>query len=104
MPEIRLAGEEDDVANDIAEEIKIVVDKRIDQICDAIYVTNKKRNLMKTNLGIALGRTYLWITLVFDDLLKKTSGINKEYIESFVKNPPKDVNDAYEKILNRSKT
>jgi hypothetical protein len=104
LPEIRLAGKEDDVANDIAEEIKIVVDKRIDQICDAFHLTKKKRNLMKTNLGAAPGRTYLWITLVFDDLLKKTSGINKEYIESFIKNPPEDVNDAYEKILNRLKT
>jgi ankyrin repeat domain-containing protein 50 len=104
LPEIRLAGEEDDVANDIVEEIKIVVDKRIDQICDTFHLTKRKSNLMKTNLGAAPGRTYLWITLVFDDLLKKTSGISKEYIESFVKNPPKDVNDAYEKILNRSKT
>ncbi|PMD29784.1 hypothetical protein L207DRAFT_444908, partial [Hyaloscypha variabilis F] len=104
LPEIRLAGEEDDVANDIAEEIKIVVDKRIDRICDTFHLTKQKSNLMKTNLGAAPGRTYLWITLVFDDLLKKTSGISKEYIESFVKNPPKDVNDAYEKILNRSKT
>jgi hypothetical protein len=104
LPEIRLAGEEDDVANDIAEEIKIVVDKRIDQICDTFHLTKQKSNLMKTNLGAAPGRTYLWIALVFDDLLKKTSGMSKEYIESFVKNPPKDVNDAYEKILNRSKT
>ena len=104
LPEIRLAGEEDDVANDIAEEIKIVVDKRIDQICETFHLTQQRRNLMKTNLGAAPGRTYLWITLIFDDLLKKTSGINKEYIESFVKNPPKDVGDAYEKILNRSKT
>ncbi|CZR53464.1 uncharacterized protein PAC_03342 [Phialocephala subalpina] len=104
LPEIRLAGEEDDVANDIAEEIKIVVDKRIDQICDTFHLTKQKSNLMKTNLGAAPGRTYLWITLIFDDLLKKTSGISKEYIESFVKNPPKDVDDAYEKILNRSKT
>ncbi|KAH6714372.1 hypothetical protein BKA61DRAFT_517572, partial [Leptodontidium sp. MPI-SDFR-AT-0119] len=103
LPEIRLAGEEDDVANDIAEEIKIVVDKRIDQICDTFHLTKKKSNLMKTNLGAAPGRTYLWITLVFDDLLKRTSSINKEYIESFVKNPPKDVYDAYEKILNRPK-
>jgi hypothetical protein len=104
LPEIRLAGEEDDVASDIAEEIKIVVDKRIDRICDTFHLTMPKRNLMKTNLDTAPGRTYLWITLVFDDLLTKTSGISKEYIESFVKNPPKDVNDAYEKILNRSKT
>lgn len=56
LPEIRLAGEEDDVANDIAEEIKIVVDKRIDQICDAFHLTKKKRNLMKTKLGAAPGR------------------------------------------------
>ena len=104
LPEIRLAGEEDDVANDITEEIKIVVDKRIDQICDTFHSTKQKRNLMKTNLGAASGRTYLWITLIFDDLLKKTSGINKQYIESFIKNPPKDVDNAYEKILNRSKT
>ena len=104
LPEIRLAGEEDDVANDIADEIKIVVDKRIDQICDTFHLTKQKRALMKTNLGATPGRTYLWITLVFDDLLKKTSGINKEYIEGFVKNPPKDVDDAYNKILNRTKT
>jgi hypothetical protein len=63
LPEIRLAGGEDDVANDIAEEIKIVVDKRIDQICDTFHLTKQKSNLMKTNLGAAPGRTYLWITL-----------------------------------------
>ncbi len=103
LPEIRLAGEEDDVANDIAEEIKIVVDKRIDQICDTFHLTKQKSNLMKTNLGTAPGRTYLWITLVFDHLLENTSGINKAYIESFVKNPPKNVDDAYEKILSRLK-
>ncbi|OCK76743.1 hypothetical protein K432DRAFT_305689, partial [Lepidopterella palustris CBS 459.81] len=104
LPEIRLAGEEDDVANDIAAEIKIVVNKRIDQICNTFHLSKRMTELMKTNLGNTPGRTYLWITLVFDDLLKKTSGINKEYIESFAKNPPKDVDDTYEKILNRSKT
>jgi hypothetical protein len=104
LSEIRLAGEEDDVANDIAEEIKIVVDESIDRICNTYYLSKRTRELMKTNLGAAPGRTYLWITLVFKDLLKNTSGINKQYIENFVKNPPKDVDDAYEKILNRSKT
>jgi hypothetical protein len=39
LPEIRLAGEEDDVANDIAEQIKIVINKRIDQICETFHLT-----------------------------------------------------------------
>ncbi|PQE30996.1 sex-determining fem-1 protein [Rutstroemia sp. NJR-2017a WRK4] len=108
LPEIRLAGEGDDVANDIAEEIKIVVGKRIDQICKTYNLSPLVADLMTTNLGDAPGRTYLWITLVFDDLLKKTRKINKKYmenyIESFSKNPPKTVADAYEKILNRLET
>jgi ankyrin repeat protein len=117
LSEIRLAGEEDDVANDIAEEIEIVVNNRIDHICDTFHLPDQKRKLMKTNLGAAPGRTYLWITLVFDDLLGNTSRTNKkainrnyinkkhiskEYIESFVTNPPKSVDDAYERILNRA--
>ncbi|KAM3065249.1 hypothetical protein ACMFMF_011190 [Clarireedia jacksonii] len=104
LPEIRLAGEEDDVANDIEKEIKIVVDKRIDHICDTFHLATPIANLMKTNLGTAPGRTYLWITLVFDDLLKNTSTIDKNYIENFIKNPPKNIDDAYEKILSRLKT
>lgn len=99
LTEIRLAGEEDDVANDIAKEIKIVVDKCIDHICDTSHLSKQIAKLMKTNLGAAPGHTYLWITLVFDDLLRKTSSINKKYIENFVTNPPKNFDDAYEKIL-----
>jgi ankyrin repeat protein len=114
LSEIRLAGEEDDVAGDIAKEIEIVVNDRIDNICDTFNLPDQKRKLMKSNLGAAPGRTYLWITLVFDDLLGNTSipnknyinkkRISKEYIESFVKHPPANVDGAYERILNRATT
>lgn len=44
LPEIRLAGEDDDVANDIAEEIKIVANKRIDQICKLMTSLSPRKN------------------------------------------------------------
>jgi ankyrin repeat protein len=104
LPEIRLAGEDDDVAKDISDEIKIVTDKRIDRICNTFHLSKKQARLMKMTLGAAPGRTYLWIVLVFDGLLQNRSEIDKEYIENFIRSPPKNFYDAYEKILNRPKT
>jgi ankyrin repeat protein len=113
LQEIRLVGEEGDVTDDIEEKIKLTVNRRIDQICKTFNFSEQEKSLMKTNLGAIPGRTYLWISLVFDDFLDTTAsihrklineeGVKRVYIEKFVKNPPKTVDDAYEKTLNWTK-
>jgi hypothetical protein len=102
MTSIHLQGDCGPTEKKIVEEIQIVIDSRIDEIADSFCLEPDERQLMKEQLDSVPNRTYLWITLVFDGLMKKKSGITKRDIIDLTQKLPQGVDDAYEKILNKS--
>jgi hypothetical protein len=102
MASIHLQGDRGPTAGAIVQEIKLVVESRIDETADLFYLEPDERQLMRKQLGSVSNRTYLWITLVFDGLMDSKLGIDKSDILNLTKKLPQSADDAYEKILNKS--
>ena len=102
MASIHLQGDCGPTANEIVEEIKLVVESRIDETAHFFDLEPDERQLMKERLNSVPNRTYLWITLVFDGLMDKKPSITKRDIMDLTKKLPQGIYDAYEKILNKS--
>ncbi|KAL8299133.1 hypothetical protein RB593_009145 [Gaeumannomyces tritici] len=98
FPNIRIKGEDD--SEIIREEINSVIGYRVSRM-------DKFSNELKTHIRARLmsitHRTYLWLYLVFEhlkrpDVKQTVLGLDR----SFLKDLPKTVDEAYEKILSRS--
>jgi ankyrin repeat protein len=101
MASIHLQGSQGETSDDIANEIKLVVNSRISQIITCHDLDEKESELLRDRLGSIPNRTYLWATLVFDGLLEDQVGLTKAKILAQLTNPPASVYDAYERILRR---
>ena len=69
MASIHLQGDRGCTADAIVQEIKLVVESRIDEAADSFCLEPDERELMRKQLASVSNRTYLWITLVFDGLM-----------------------------------
>ncbi|KJR87190.1 ankyrin repeat protein [Sporothrix schenckii 1099-18] len=100
FPHIRIPGEEE--SEIISQEVNLVIQYRVEQLAREEGLSNQvKRHLAERLLGIE-HRTYLWVYLVFDYL---KTGFKKTVkgIEAAIKTLPENVNQVYERILNKSK-
>ncbi len=101
FPYIRIPGEEE--SESISREVNHVIQYRVEQLSkDKGLSSRVKDHLAKKLLGIP-HRTYLWVYLVFDyfktEHFKKTpNGIDATFATL-----PKNIDQAYEQILNKSK-
>ena len=98
FPHVRIPGEGEHESDIISREVDLVVKHRVDGMDMPPQV---KRRLEKRLLEVP-HRTYLWVYLVFDHL--KTNPFKKTGagVESAIATLPKNVNAAYEQILNKS--
>ncbi|KAL8409624.1 hypothetical protein RB594_007901 [Gaeumannomyces avenae] len=99
FPNIRIKGE--DESETIREEINSVIEHRVHQMDK--FSDDLKAHL-RTRLMSITHRTYLWLYLVFEHLkgpdIKQTArGLDRSLLEDL----PKTVDEAYERILSRSK-
>ena len=94
---IRIYGE--DESEVIRREINLVIEHRITRM--KRFDGDFKMNLKKRLLSIP-HRTYLWVYLVFEYLQTSTIKQNTQGLNEALKRLPETVEDAYEKILNRS--
>ena len=100
FPYIRIPGEEE--SERIGQEVNYVIKYRVQQLAKEKELTDSiQTHLEQRLLGIS-HRTYLWVYLVFD-YLKQVIKKTKKTIDAVISTLPKSVNQAYEKILNRSK-
>ncbi|KAL6690214.1 hypothetical protein J3F84DRAFT_405362 [Trichoderma pleuroticola] len=102
FPNIRIPGEEE--SESISQEVNRVIIHRIKQISEKKRFSAKINSYLEKKLQETTHRTYLWVYLVFDYLeenffLKKT----QQEIEFIITAHPKNINEAYEKILNKPK-
>jgi hypothetical protein len=102
MVSIHLQGDREPTADAIVQKIKLVVDSRINEMADIFCLELDERQLMRKQLESIPNRTYLWITLVFNGLIEKKSGITKKDIMDLTKKLSRGIYDAYEKILEKS--
>ena len=91
----------DDKSQEISQEINLVIDARIPDI--AADFSDDDRRRISDRLKEMNNRTYLWLFLTIDVIIRSRSNFRKvSSIETLLSNLPSTVSDAYEKILTRS--
>ena len=101
FPNIHIPGE--DASEAISQEVNCVVTHQVNLLSKVKGLTHATRQKLEEELHRATHRTYLWVYLVFDYLDKEDFKMTPKGVKSAVATLPKGVNDAYEKILSRSK-
>ena len=100
FPHIHIPGEEE--SETISQEINLVIRYRVEQLARKQRLSGRIKSSLEAILLGTEHRTYLWVYLVFDYLdtgfAKTTKGV-----EAALQTLPKSVNQAYERILSRSK-
>ena len=97
FPRVHIPGEEHSEA--ISQEVNLVIKQRANRsgLSDSV-----RDHLTKKLLEVS-HRTYLWVYLVFDHLKTESFKKTAKGVESAITTLPKNVNEAYERILNKSK-
>jgi ankyrin repeat protein len=101
FPRIRIPGE--DESETISQEVNCVIRHRVKHFGEEKRLSNQIKTCLEDQLVKMEHRTYLWVYLVFDYLddthFKKTP----KGMASIFNALPKNVHQAYEQILNKSK-
>ncbi|KAG9203889.1 hypothetical protein G6514_002050 [Epicoccum nigrum] len=101
FPRIHIPGEEK--SETISHEVNHVIKYRVERLArDEKLSDDVQAGLLDVLLKID-HRTYLWVYLVFDYLKSEGFKRTKKGIKSATKSLPTTVNQAYEKILSKSK-
>ncbi|KAJ5691582.1 hypothetical protein N7488_012317 [Penicillium malachiteum] len=100
LPTIHLSGEDGIEADDIEEEINLVIKKRVEETAAKLMLEEDEQSSLQEELFKIPNRTYLWVTLIFDAIENGLKYTNKEMQET-IKNLPKTVDEAYEQIASR---
>ncbi|KAJ5088786.1 hypothetical protein N7456_012402 [Penicillium angulare] len=101
LPTIYLSGDGEEEAEQISEEIGLVIRKRVDDIGEQRSLEEDECAMLTEQLTSVENRTYLWVSLTLD-VLENMPGFTRGNIRRAIWNLPKTVDSAYEKILDRS--
>ena len=98
---IRLAGE--DETKLIQGEIDLVIRHRVPGVARQSRLDPATQNVLQTRLLETRNRTYLWLHLTLEDVIKRSPEVKTpKPMERFLKEIPATLYDAYEQILNSS--
>ncbi|KAJ0420796.1 hypothetical protein BJY00DRAFT_312722 [Aspergillus carlsbadensis] len=106
QPIIHLSGENEDEMEKICREINIFIRARVDNIRAQLELTQAERDLLLVKLTSVQNRTYLWVYLTLDLIQARVDDnkdIGKRQIVEIASTLPQTVDEAYERILSRSK-
>jgi len=101
LPTIHLSGENEEETAKICSEIDIVIKSRAMGIIRVLKLGPNEQNVLIEELSQIPNRTYLWVHLIFEELLNSTL-LTPNKIRSEIRNIPRTVSDAYERILSKS--
>ncbi|OJD15619.1 hypothetical protein AJ78_04139 [Emergomyces pasteurianus Ep9510] len=101
FPKIRIPGEEE--SETISEEVNLVIQYRVEQLAIEKKLSDRVRSHLEARLLEIQHRTYLWVYLVFDYLREENFKKTPNGVDSIINTLPKNINQAYEQILNKSK-
>ncbi|EGX46852.1 hypothetical protein AOL_s00097g278 [Orbilia oligospora ATCC 24927] len=102
LPVIHLSGESDAEVTKISHEIDTFIRVRVRDIGARLKLRRKEKHLLLKKLLHVPNRTYLWTHLVLN-LIESDINIDKTGIIKATSYLPKTVNDAYEKIVSKSR-
>ncbi|KAL6700546.1 hypothetical protein J3F84DRAFT_392590 [Trichoderma pleuroticola] len=101
FPEIHIPGEEESEA--IGHEIDHVIQHRLNQLSKIKNLSAAVTSYLERKLQETSNRTYLWVYLIFDYLEEEDFKKTLKGVESTLITLPRSVNEAYERILSKSK-
>ncbi|PTB62131.1 purine and uridine phosphorylase [Trichoderma citrinoviride] len=101
FPNIHIPGEEESEA--ISQEVNHVITHRVNRLSAKKRLSLESKAYLKTSLQKITHRTYLWVYLIFDYLEKEIFKKTRKGIELLINTLPKSINEAYERILSKSK-
>ena len=99
ISEVRLRGEEE--SEHISHEIDLVIQYKVKQLGSKMDLSESHQSSLQDNLLSIPHRTYLWLYLTFDSIEKKLE-LTKTDIAVITRTIPKDVEEAYTAILDKS--
>jgi ankyrin repeat protein len=102
MPTIHLSGEGEAEVREISREIDLVIAKRVHSISLRKQLEQHEQDFLREKLTEMPHRTYLWAALTLD-YIQALDGFTKGKIRETVHSIPDTVDDAYDKILSKSK-
>ena len=82
-----------DINNDLSE----YIDVKVDGLADRRSYTEGEKEMVRTALKRGVGGTFLWVSLMVDDL----EGVLRHDVEETLKSLPHGLDATYTKILNR---
>ncbi|RYP19126.1 hypothetical protein DL766_008512 [Monosporascus sp. MC13-8B] len=102
LPTIHLKGENEEEITKISHEIDMAIRSRVMDISRTLELGLEEQNVLIEELTLGQSRTYLWVHLVFDEI---QNGIllTPGKIRSEVRNIPRTVSEAYNRILSKSR-
>jgi hypothetical protein len=103
FPTVHLKGEHESKA--ISKEINLVICKVVPEIARELKLSADTEAQLRDRLLEVPNRTYLWLHLALEEVRRSvgatTSKRVNKLISGLIKNVPRTVEDAYDKILNR---
>ncbi|KAL8724321.1 MAG: hypothetical protein Q9181_006880 [Wetmoreana brouardii] len=99
LSEVRLRGEEE--SEQISLEIDLVVRYKIEDLALRMDLNELNKSKLQEKLTSIPHRTYLWLYLTFDDNTKRLE-FTQDYIAGIANTFPKNVDQAYTAILEKS--
>jgi ankyrin repeat protein len=102
LPTIHLKGENEEEITKISHEIDMVIRSRVIGISRTLELGLEEQNVLVEELTLVPNRTYLWAHLVFEEI---QNGIlfTPGKIRSEIRNIPRTVSEAYNRILLKSR-
>lgn len=100
IPSIHLAGENE--SDKLRIEINVVIQRRIQEIGQRILLSSFIVHTLIKKLESMQQRTYLWLGFMLDELQNLVGPTDKELLQQIAELPV-TVEDAYERILSRSR-
>ncbi|KUJ15374.1 uncharacterized protein LY89DRAFT_719937 [Mollisia scopiformis] len=97
FPSIHLKGEQE--SDTISEEINLVIQKRVPEIAVDPELSPEAQQSLLENLLSVQNRTYLWLHLIFEAILKSLGATSAKGLAKIIKQLPESVDEAYDKIL-----
>ncbi|KAL7928822.1 hypothetical protein V8C35DRAFT_317137 [Trichoderma chlorosporum] len=99
---IHLSGESDVEMKKISEEINAFIHVKVQVVRDKLKLKDDEQDLLLQELMQVPNRTYLWVHLTLD-LIEQDLDLDKNGIVRITSHLPKTVEEAYERILSRSR-
>ena len=98
---IHLSGEDEVEVEKISREIDLVIESRVEDIGRKRSLELNERAFLQRQLTLVPSRTYLWVSLTLD-VIENITGFTKGHVRKCISEIPRTVDEAYNKILERS--